>query len=163
MINSPLNSDRQTFNNSYVYREFSKEVKGSWWYGVELPAWLRAFDCRATDAEIAPKSPWGTSLWGSERAEVDLGLRSDGVYNATTPMSCSTYTDARRANDADLSKQVADMVKAATELYTEYQAAEHKPGNGGSCLYCPVAIVMSNYGWSVVSDQRQCKIRPFSR
>jgi len=140
---------------------YAIEVIGTW-YGIEIPSWLRAFDCRANDAAT---SPWGTSLWSSERAEVDMGLRTATSRNATTPVSCSTYTDARRADDAELARQVTRMVEEATRIRAEYLAAKDRPaqpGSGGSCLYLPVAVCMANYGWSVVCDERTMIVRAFS-
>lgn len=144
---------------------YAQEVSGSW-FGVKIPEWLRAFDCRASDDEIAPKAPWGSCLWSSERAEVDLGLRSEHERFATSPRGCSTYVDARKADEQELSRQVADMVKAASDMLREYVEAMAKQapkGAGGSCLYRPVAVALCNYGWSVICDERTMIVRRFSR
>lgn len=145
-------------------KRYAKEITEKTWFGVEIPEWLRAFDCRANDDEIAPKSPWGTCLWSSERAAVDLGLRTKEECFDTRPLSCSTYTDARTASENELRRQVADMVKEATRLRDEYEhAKQHRAGKdeGGSCLYQPVAICLSNFGWSVLSDTRTQVVRRF--
>jgi hypothetical protein len=142
---------------------FAKEIVGQW-FGVAIPSWLRAFDCRGSGKDLMPRAPWGETLFGGEKASVDLGLR-DGTWDGrhdTIPTSCSTYLDARTASESELARQVADMVKEATRLKTEYDTAkEAAKGVGGSCLYLPIAIEMSNYGWSVISDKRTCKIRAF--
>ncbi len=142
---------------------YAKEVTGAW-FGVTIPAWLRVFDCRADSSDIAPRSSWGSSLWSSERAEVDLGLRTATERNATTPVSCSTYVDARRADDAELAQQVTRAIAEATRLRDEYETAKAKPakpGSGGSCLYLPVAVSIANFGWSVISDERTRIVRAF--
>ena len=142
-------------------RKYAKEVTGEW-YGVSIPAWLRAFDCRASGDDIAPTSPWGTTLWSSERAEVDLGLRTQTNWFSTTPLSCSTYIDARTCSDVECAKQVTDMVKEATKFRAEYEDAkahEAPKGQGGGVYYQPVAIVMSNFGWSILADNRTGVVR----
>lgn len=144
---------------------YSIEIKGSW-FGVAIPAWLRVFDVRGTDADLGHKSPWGSTLWSSERAEVDLGLRGEQVRNATAPVNCSTYTDARTAPQEELARQVADMIQAADKLRLEYQAATHHlalQGQGGSVLYLPVAVYLANYGWGVIADKRTQIVRSFQR
>lgn len=143
---------------------FAKEISGEW-YGVAIPSWLRAFDCRSEDVFADPRSPWGTVLYSDEKAQVDLGLRTETYRYATTPLSCSTYIDARRADDAELARQVRDMAQAATKLHKEWEKAASllaARGEGGSCVYCPVAICMSNFGWSVLSDERTCRVRRFA-
>ena len=143
---------------------FSIEITGTF-AGVKIPAWLRVFDCRASDADAGARSPWGTSLYGSERAAVDMGLRAPGEYNDTTPISCSTYIDARTADEAEIARQLRDGLKEAAKLLAEFEAAKAsskgKPANGGSCLYRPVAFCLSNYGWCVLSDAREKVVRAF--
>lgn len=147
---------------------YAKEVIRVW-YGVELPEWLRAFDCRAENKDIAPEAPWTNMygkviLWGSERAEVDLGLRSREESHGTTPISCQTYLDARKASESELRSQVLDMVSSAWRLRREWLSAkEHQaaPGEGGGCCYQPVAICMSNFGWSIICDRRTQVVRRF--
>ena len=144
---------------------YAKEIRGTW-FGVAIPVWLRAFDCRAPDEEIAPKAPWGATLWSSERAEVDLGLRTEHDRFGTAPFSCSTYTDTRKADEQELARQVRDMIKRAAEMRAEYHAADAnraRKGEGGSCLYQPVAVTLSNFGWSVICDERTMIVRRFSR
>jgi hypothetical protein len=144
---------------------FSTEVIGTF-AGVAIPAWLRVFDCRASDTDAGARSPWGTSLYGSERAAVDIGLRTgNGEYNDTTPISCSTYIDARTADEAEIARQLRDGLKEAAKLLAEFEAAKAKPakpGDGGSCLYRPVAFCLSNYGWSIMSDAREKVVRAFN-
>jgi len=144
---------------------YSKEITGGSWYGVSIPEWLRVFDCRSSDDDIAPKAPWGEHLWSSERAEVDVGLkRGYGDNDATCVVSCSTYVDARKADEKELARQVSDMVREATRLREEYLKGKEKPakkGDGGSCLYMPVCITLANYGWSVISDRSTQIVRAF--
>jgi hypothetical protein len=144
---------------------YATEVKDMW-YGIALPAWLRAFDCRSeAGKEFASRTPQGRCLTGLERAEVDLGLCGEGYERySTVPVSCATYIDSCTATQAELSRQVEDMVRQATKLYQEYQHQRTLPsvqGQGGSCLYLPVAVCMSNFGWCVVSDLRTVVVRPF--
>ena len=131
----------------------AKEVTGKW-FGVEIPVWLRAFDCRG--------EPFAGPYMGSEKAEVDLGLRGGDDRHGTTPMSCQTYIDARTADEVELRRQVTDMVREAEKMKKAYDAAPTKDqGHGGSCLYLPVAICMSNFGWGVLCDRRTQRVRYF--
>jgi len=146
---------------------YATEVVGMW-YGVEIPGWLRAFDCRAAlGEECNAVGPDGTTLYGSERAAWDCGLRViDGSCRSerfdTSPTSCQTYIDARTAPVEELRKQVSDMVREATKLRDEYLRMASKPAtDGGGCYYMPVLIEMSNFGWSVVSDRRTCVVRSY--
>jgi hypothetical protein len=133
----------------------SIEITGEW-FGIPVPSWLRAFDCRSSDEQT-----FKSKYWGSERAQIDLGLGVGWECHATTPLSCSTYYDARGAAIDDLRHQVEDMVREADKFYAEWETATDNPGNGGSCLYRPVGIALCNYGWSVISDKRTMKVRAF--
>lgn len=145
---------------------YSKEITGIV-FDVSLPDWLRFFDCRASEKELFPEAPWTNMygkviLFGSERAEVDLGLRTKDDRFGTTPTSCQTYVDARVCDSNELSRQVADMVQAATKLRQDWiEAAKHPSADGGSCYYKPVAICLSNYGWNVLCDTRTKRVRAF--
>ena len=137
------------------------------WCGVLIPEWIRVFDCRASHEEIfGPSSlaPWGVRLWGSERAEVDMGLRGPDWSHATHPLSCQTYIDARTAGEKELTRQLRNAVVDAERLRKEYLEAKEVPSvpeKGGSCLYLPVAITISNFGWGIVSDERTRVVRNF--
>jgi hypothetical protein len=134
---------------------YSIEITEREWHGVEIPEWLRVFDCRGDEI---PKASWGPALFSSEKAEVDLGLRSEKDRFGTTPLSCQTYQDSRTAVESELARQVTDMVKEATRLRDQYLEAKQNPGEdkglGGSGYYLPVAIAMSNFGWDVICDTR---------
>jgi hypothetical protein len=143
--------------------QYAKEVVGEW-FGIKLPDGIRAFDCRSENVFEDPPSPWGTTLYSSEKAEVDLGLRTQTEWNGTTPLSCNTYIDARKCSDDELRKQVLDMVEQATKFQDEYiEAAKHmaSAGQGGSCLYQVVGVALSNFGWSILCDKRTCIVRRF--
>jgi hypothetical protein len=143
--------------------KYAIEITSGEWYGVALPEWLRFFDCRNSDSWSAPKAPWGESIYGGERAQIDLGLKR-GYYednNATTLVSCSTYIDSRTACMGELTRQVTNMIEAAERFrrdYERYKSKITKPedcyANGGSCFYLPVAAEMSNFGWSIIADDR---------
>lgn len=144
---------------------YSKEIRGAW-SGVQIPDWLRVFDCRNADGEAWVKTPWGSTLLGSERAQVDLGLRTAEGSHATMLLSCSTYIDARTAGEAEIGKQLRDGIKEAEKFRAEYEAAKKrraKPGDGGSCLYMPVAFALSNFGWCIISDERTMIVRAFGK
>lgn len=135
---------------------YAKEIKKDW-YGVKVPGWLRAFDCRGDDF---PKAPWGETLYADERALVDLGLKRGrfGTNRAITVTSCLTRLDSRVLSDKELREQVQDMIKAAKTAKQRYlRAARYRKKNGvpdeGMPYYLPIAITLSNFGWSVVSDQ----------
>lgn len=131
--------------------------------GVEIPAWIRVFDCRAPDVDIAPRAPWGPCLWGSERAAVDLGLRGQGFQHDTTPMSCSGTGDLRKASDAEIARHLTNAFQEADKLRALWEKARTcKRGNqGGSCFYQPVAVTISNYGWGVMCDERTMAVQYF--
>jgi hypothetical protein len=140
---------------------FAKEIKGSW-FGVTIPDYLRAFDCRGDET---PVTSWGHTLFGSDKAGVDLGLRKENESFSTTPISCSTYVDARTANDAELARQVKNMLGAVDALKLRYEDAVAHPapkGQGGGAEYLPVAIEMSNFGWSVIADKRIYAIKSYN-
>ena len=145
-------------------KTFAVEIKEASWYGVDLPRWIRVFDCRcAKGTEFSAKAPWGATLMGSERAEVDMGLRGEtwDERHATTPMSCSTYIDARTCDESELRKQVSDMVREAARMRDTYLKAKENPakeGEGGGCNYMPVGIALSNFGWSIIADTRTCVV-----
>jgi hypothetical protein len=92
---------------------YAIEITKREWHGVKIPKWLRAFDCRGDEL---PKSPWGTTLYSCEKAEVDLGLRTAKEGFATSPLSCSTHIDARECDESELTRQIADMVREARKL-----------------------------------------------
>ena len=137
---------------------YSKEITDREWYGVKIPRWLRVFDCRGDGTVKA----WRT-LWASEAAEVDLGLRTETESHATTPVSGSGYADMREY-EPDAKLAVARMVQEAKKLRLAYTEALGKPpteGDGGSCHYPPVAVALCNFGWSVIADRRVCVVRRF--
>lgn len=146
--------------------KYATEVTSKEWYGVTLPKWLRLFDCRSSDSWDAPKAPWGENIYGGDRAQMDLGLKR-GYYednDATTLTSCSTYIDSRTACMGELARQVSDMIEAAERFRRDYEKSQSKiakPGEGGSCLYLPVAAEMSNFGWSIIADKRSCIVVSF--
>jgi len=118
---------------------YAKEHVGEW-YGVPIPGWLRVFDCRASDEEITPTAPWGAALWSSERAEVDLGLRRGYAdSDATNPVSCHTYIDARTASKEEIRAQLRRMIEAATSARPQGV----------------VAVALGNFGWTVIADRRK--------
>jgi hypothetical protein len=153
---------------------YAKEIKGTW-YGVEIPAWLRVFDCRQSDEDMSEsRAPWTVTtstgehrplLWSGERAEVDCGLRTKDDRHATTPHSCQAYTDFRKANDATCAKYVREMIVEAERERAVYEKAKANPkadkGHGGSCYYMPVFAYLANYGWGVTADQRTMVVEPF--
>jgi hypothetical protein len=134
---------------------YSIEIAERIWYGVKIPKWLRAFDCRGDEL---PKAPWGRTLWSYEKAAMDLGLLSEKDSFTTNPLSCSTYTDSRTAAETELVRQISDMVREAKKFRNQFLDAKKKPGDdkghGGSAYYLPVAIAMSNFGWNIICDRR---------
>lgn len=149
---------------------YAIERKGEW-AGVVLPEWLRFFDCRCGDKGMPEgqhagvRAPWGGTLYGSERAAADMGLRGEGIWEDTTPISCSTYIDARTAGDKEIAKQLQDAIKAADKMRQEFlDAVKHprQPNQGGSCCYLPSAITIANYGWSILADRRMYVVRAFN-
>lgn len=139
-------------------KTFSLEIKGEW-FGIAIPEWLRAFDCRSSDKESFPKTSWGRSLVATERAQVDLGLQTEHCNNAATLVGCHTYTDARRANEAELRRQITNMIEEAEKCRLAYIKAQNNPSNdGGGCYYMPVGIALCNYGWTVIGDEKTCVV-----
>ncbi len=139
---------------------YSKEIKGSW-HGVILPEFIRAFDCRHEDKEYN-RTPEGRWLLSSDCAAADLGILGED----TRPVSCSTYIDARTAEESELRRQVTSMVAEAWRMKAEYDKVKRHPGkdkgHGGSVLYLPLAIVLSNFGWCVLCDSRVSVVKRFT-
>jgi hypothetical protein len=147
------------------------EITGSF-LGQEIPSWLRVFDCRKPIGEEIVKAPWtntydgktySPSLFGSECAAVDLGLRGKGVHEDTTPVSGSGYGDTRRSESEALSA-VRSMIEAAQRTHQDWEEACGKPmsTNGGSVCYQPIAVALCNFGWSVICDRRGYRVVSFS-
>jgi hypothetical protein len=140
---------------------YATEIKGEW-FGVSIPPWLRAFDCRQELDLPWARAPWGAALLSGEKAEVDLGLHGvDQVghfSHATTPRSCLTHLNALTADSLELTRQVTDMVSEAARMHDEYhkiKRSRKRPGlHGGEAVYLPIAVEMSNFGWSIICDRR---------
>ena len=147
--------------------KYATEITTGEWYGVAIPAWLRAFDCRQDETTTNPD--WhGRMLWSSERAAVDCGLiewdDAGTVDYSTTPESTRTYVDARTAPDEELASQVRNLVDSAQRMRAHYAEASERrarPGEGGSVVYTPLAICISNFGYSVLCDRRTGITRRF--
>lgn len=109
--------------------QYAIEIVGSF-LGVTIPTWLRVFDCRRPIDSTFVRAPWSYTgedgtvhpihLLGSETAEVDLGLRGDGIYHGTTPTSGSGYGDTRVSESEALSA-VNAMMRAAHQRHEEWQ------------------------------------------
>jgi hypothetical protein len=123
-------------------------------FGVRIPEWLRVFDCRG---EIM-RTESNRALYSSDKATWDLGLDSDTECNSSCPISCSTHIDSRSCDESELARQMADMVSHAKKAMTSYVEAVNMPGDdkghGGTGHDKPIAIALSNYGWSVICDRR---------
>ena len=122
--------------------------------GVRLPRSVPVFDVRDYHAEdtivkcLAPSGKYALSLYSSERAWFLLG----DVTGYTTPMSCSTYLDARTCSETELARQVKGIRHQVAIMWREYRKALHrlaKPGDGGSCVHRPALAYIANYGWGI--------------
>jgi hypothetical protein len=140
---------------------YSTEITAKEWYGAQIPKWLRVFDCRGDET---PKGPNGISIFASEKAAYDLGLRSatDTDWHDGTPLSQSTNWDARTAPPEELKRQVTDMVKAAKQLMRLYKKNLNSPPGPGVGYEKVVAVALSNFGWCVITDKRFRSIKPFT-
>lgn len=143
---------------------YAIEIKNSW-LGIVLPPGIRAFDCRRDGGKEFHRTQWGTSICGSEAAAHDLSLRDERFKEQdATLLSCQTYTDARTCNELELKRQITDMLQEVAYLEQTYERAKKnpaEPGNGGGCVYKPLAICMSNFGWSILADKRTCIVEAF--
>ena len=142
---------------------FSTEIKGSF-CGVNIPGWLRFFDCRWPDDKDFPKTPYGASLMGYEKAAFDIGLLSQNERNAVTPISCTTYVDHRTANHKLMQPIIINMIDSVIKLNDEFLLLKEKKlkaKNGGQAIYQPMFVALSNFGWTIVADRRNYVIRPF--
>jgi hypothetical protein len=139
---------------------YAQEIKEATWHGIVLPAGLRAFDCRGDNVI---RSPWGTVLFASEKAECDLGLRKQNEWYATTPVSCHTYIDSRRAADSQLRQLVKAMVSESGKLWDKWEAAaaSRPTSHGGEAVYRPLALCLENFGWCILADKRMSRTRYF--
>jgi hypothetical protein len=138
--------------------------------GVEIPSWLKAFDCRWPEDEDLPKDPSGTyTMYGSERAEYALGLRGAGENYfdyASEPSSIQGYCDTRKECwEDEASSYVRRMIESAEEERAKYLACDNPAnidrGHGGSGYYIPVAIALCNFGASLICDRRDYKVQYF--
>lgn len=125
--------------------------------GVKLPRTVRVFDCRVPeDMLFSYKTEWGTTPLGGERAQIVLGLRGLGLWEATTPISMSGYPDLRDASEETLAEIAHKMVSVTREYRRYYRDALKHPadGQGGSVHYMPIALDLCNYGWGMICDRR---------
>lgn len=147
------------------------EIKGSF-LGQEIPSWLRVFDCRTPASDPPILAPWtctfnnktfSPSLFGSEPASVDLGLRAKGIHEDIVPIGGSGYGDTRR-NEAEALSATRAMFYAAAACKRDWDKASAKPmsDNGGSIYYQPIAVALCNYGWSVICDRRDYRVVEFT-
>jgi len=135
--------------------------------GVKLPAWLPAFDCRWAEDLPLPKDASGLTLYGSERAEVALGLRDTekGIYNSVTPTSIqgTDFRDPRWQKDA--AKTLRDLIKYAKKHKAVYDSLgenwKDTDRSGGVGYFLPVAIALSNFGASLICDRRAYRVKFF--
>ena len=138
---------------------FSKEIVGEW-FGVAIPPWIRAFDCRSETFSV--KADWGDYLFGSEKAAADLGLLSENHNYYITPIRLHPNVDLREAYEEELHSEISAMVREAFNYRQEFLSALESSNLGGSAYYyLPVAICMSNFGWSLVCDVRVFRVKQF--
>lgn len=136
---------------------YSSEIaSGITWYDTVIPEWLRAFDCRSMVGYLGTVASYGFILYGSEKAMVDMGLKGMDFDYCTTPESCDPHIDNREATHDELARQVADMVATATRIKLKYEEVAKRGNNpnGGTAIYLPVAIALSNFGWTIIADKR---------
>lgn len=131
--------------------------------GVKAPEWLAIFDCRSPEG-VFEKDPSGqVTVYGTERAEYALGLRSyaDGIYNSFCPTSIHGYVDTReeRWRD-DAARWIADLIARAEQMKAKYDSLPEKytGKHGGSGYYCPVAVALANYGATLICDRRLYRV-----
>jgi hypothetical protein len=130
--------------------------------GVRLPKTVRVYDTRqANNAPVVKRitnNGIALGLWGSERAAFTEGIDS------TSPQSCTTYTDARTCQQSELARQMKSIRQSIAKMLVEYRRAKRnlaKSGDGGSCVYKPVFVAISNYGWSIHADRNNYLVASF--
>lgn len=142
---------------------YATEIHGSF-LGQTIPEGIRCFDCRRPIGTEFQVAPWTYTidgeerpahLIGSEAAQVDLGLRTKHERFAFTPCSGSGYGDTRYY-DNHRDDAIRDMFAAAVRVRDEYNRMIQKPAStdGGGVYYKPIAAVLNNFGWTLISDER---------
>ena len=137
--------------------------------GVRFPDWLPLFDCRSPEDVIELDPSGQVYVFGGERAEYALGLRSfeNGIYDGTEPISISGFGDTRdEAGWAAkrLPEILRDLIETAEEMKKKYESLSTYAGpyeHGGSCYYLPRAVYLANYGAGLVCDRRNYRVDPF--
>lgn len=109
------------------------EILGHW-SGVEIPGWLRAFDCSTMDCHLMD------CLAGTPFAHWK-------EYLVTCNLSSRFKLTARC---------VDDMVHEAEHVKEEYESilarGRYRTTGGGRCNWRPVALVLGKRHWAVVGD-----------
>lgn len=136
------------------------------WFGVELPDWIRFFDCRTCESlncrqeesQLYQKTPEGNTLWSSERAAYDLGI----YPHVASMLSCDPGYDLRKS-EKEVIRALKGAIEKVVEFKKEYKEAFEKgmSDDGGSVIYDPMAICISNFGWSIIADRRSFMVRAF--
>lgn len=133
------------------------QVGGSF-AGVRLPTSVPFFDCRWPGDRDEPRSPTtGLVLWGSERAELALGNVEAGLVGRHAhPLGTITSWDAgEERHAARTAAAVAHLRSLLARAWRDYRAARRcpaAPGEGGSVAHRPAAIVLTNFGTTVLAD-----------
>jgi hypothetical protein len=116
--------------------------------------------------DVVPRAHYGESLWAGEVVTYALGLRT-GYYEGPYAyiMGLQWYFDARDPErQEEFQECIKDLVQKFHQALTEWEDALRDlapPGEGGSVLYRPVAIAVSNFGGSVIGDTRTERVRRF--
>ncbi len=140
--------------------------------GVEFPDWLLVFDCRWSEDLDLPLDPSGQVLmYGSERAEYALGLRSyeRQEYNSASLVSSQGLADTRQPGfgHEDARNSLLSLIEHATEERAKYLALgedweDRDTGLGGRAFHLPVAVALANYGASLIADRRIYRVQFFN-
>ncbi len=122
---------------------------------VKLPKDCRIIDCRTPDGGEVNRDHNGKWLMASEYAVFLLG------YPCCNPRG-SGGDDLRNIAESCMSNQIDNAIRAWKDVRRQYCAARRNPSrDGGSVHYRPVCIAVSNYGWSILADQRDSYTQGF--
>lgn len=116
---------------------------------------VRIFDCRLPEEVMPPITPWGESLWGSERAAWALGLRKNWSSWDRPILSLQLHQDLRTDPDAyrDAARR---MVREFKARLAQFEAALNAPRVEDDVpqgvLFRPLAVALCNFGATLIGD-----------
>lgn len=145
------------------------QIHGGQFCGVRLPRSVPFFDCRLPEENIPDvRTPWGTILWGAERAAAAMEMISENCKfsHERNMRSVQFYFDARKSdeNRREIARIVQGLRMDLAKVWKEYRWCKRHPaapGAGGSAAFKPVFVALNNFGAGVWGDDREMVVGQF--